>query len=340
MLLSVIIPVYNVENYLARCLDSILDQNLDFSNYEIILVNDGSQDKSLDIALEYQKKYANIKVISQENQGSSVARNAGYALAIGDYLYFMDSDDYVETAVFKNLLDLAIKLKLDLIGFDMLRTATSDHKSNVDFTEINKTTNEVQVLTGKDFIASHNYNNGTWWYFVKRDILIKTGISFERGIMIEDGIFTAELLLNCERVSFFKLKIYKYFLNTNSTTSRKSREHIIKLIDNFKFVIIKFNDIIKYGLEIGASNKTIQRLRSRQESYVFFLFVRLLKAQTPYSEFSRVIKQLQSVNVYPIKNFIGVDYTSQKEKILTIVFNNKLLLFFLIKFNSIFNIIK
>jgi glycosyltransferase involved in cell wall biosynthesis len=137
MLLSVIIPVYNVENYLARCLDSILDQNLDFSNYEIILVNDGSQDKSLDVALEYQKKYSNIKVISQENQGSSVARNAGYALAIGDYLYFMDSDDYVETAVFKNLLDLAIKLKLDLIGFDMLRTATSDHKSNVDFTEIN-----------------------------------------------------------------------------------------------------------------------------------------------------------------------------------------------------------
>ena len=93
-LVSIIIPVYNAEHTLCKCLDSILEQ--DFNNYEIILVNDGSKDSSPDICNEYGSKYHNISIINQNNAGVSSARNAGLDVAKGDWITFIDSDDYIE----------------------------------------------------------------------------------------------------------------------------------------------------------------------------------------------------------------------------------------------------
>ena len=92
-LVSVIIPIYNVEKYLGRCLDSVINQ--DYKNIEIILINDGATDNSLNIAIDYQKKDKRIKVFSQKNQGLSAARNTGLDKAVGNYITFIDSDDYV-----------------------------------------------------------------------------------------------------------------------------------------------------------------------------------------------------------------------------------------------------
>ena len=94
MKFSLIVPVYNSEKTISRCVDSIIKQS--FSDYELILVNDGSKDKSLELCEEYERKYKNIRVINKENGGASSARNAGLDVAEGDYILFSDSDDYVE----------------------------------------------------------------------------------------------------------------------------------------------------------------------------------------------------------------------------------------------------
>lgn len=340
LLLSVIIPVYNVEKYLTRCLDSVLDQELDLTQYEIILVNDGSKDNSLALAKEYQSKYANITIISQENQGSSVARNTGRTVAKGQYLYFMDSDDYVERKVFKKLLGIGQQHNLDLIGFDAIGTALSDYKVDLDFEYYTTPSDNLKIYNGVSLISNHNFNNGTWWYFIKREVLEQSGIYFEKGIMIEDGIFTAELLLHCKRATFMKLNIYRYFKNPNSTTTRKTREHILKMIDNFKFVILKYNSILQKANHFGADEKAILRIKTRQESYLFFLFVRLIKANAKFHEFIEVINIMKANKIYPMKHFIGVDYNSRKEKGLTYIFNHKILLYGLLQANKVLKLIK
>ena len=116
MLLSVIVPVYNVEKYLSKCVDSLLNQNLLPEEYEIILVDDGSTDRSGDICDEYAMHHSNVKAIHQQNGGLSVARNTGIQVAAGKYVQFVDSDDYLEPNVLKSLVE---KMKLE--DLDVLR---------------------------------------------------------------------------------------------------------------------------------------------------------------------------------------------------------------------------
>ena len=113
--ISVIIPVYNVEDYLEECLDSIINQT--FKDLEIICINDGSQDNSLNILEEYAEKDNRIKIITTKNQGLSAARNRGLENITGDYVYFIDSDDYLELTAFEELYAVSEEKSLDLIHF-------------------------------------------------------------------------------------------------------------------------------------------------------------------------------------------------------------------------------
>ena len=117
MKLSIIVPVYNVADYLAKCLDSLLTQDLPQNEYEIIVVNDGSTDNSGDIAQQYADKYAGITLINQANQGLSGARNTGIQQAKGDYIQFVDSDDYLEVYVLGGLMKQIEKDKLDVLRY-------------------------------------------------------------------------------------------------------------------------------------------------------------------------------------------------------------------------------
>lgn len=320
MILSVVVPVYNVEKYLARCLESIVDQNLDSNLYEIIIVNDGSPDKSLEIANSFQEKYSNIKIISQENQGLSGARNAGIKHADGKYIYFIDSDDYIERNVFKQLLEIQELLDVDFLAFKASRTSLSDYKVDIDFNQqIDLKTLNNKVTNGIDFISKNNFLNGPWWYIFKSSLLKKSGLLFEKGRMVEDGIFTTELLLNCDRVLWLDIDIYRYFINENSIVKSKNEAHLIKLNNDFRFVIHKFQDLIKLAKEKKGDLDAINRLKSRQESYLFFLLVRLTKSSTSYKIIQEIIQEMKFLNVYPMKKFIGKDYNSKREKILTFI---------------------
>src|SRR5690606_37960744 len=117
MKLSVIIPVYNVEKYVAQCLDSVLDQNFEPNDYEIIVVNDGSTDGSLAIVQDYANKHKHIKLIDKKNGGVGSARNCGMDHAQGKYIYFIDSDDYLIPNCLNVLVDTCERHKLDVLTF-------------------------------------------------------------------------------------------------------------------------------------------------------------------------------------------------------------------------------
>ena len=117
--LSIIIPVYNIEKYIGRCIESCLKQDIPINEYELLIIDDGSQDDSMTIVRQYAHQYCNIRYIEQTNAGPSVARNRGILEAKGEYLWFIDGDDDIQENTLKRLSETAISKAVDILGFDI-----------------------------------------------------------------------------------------------------------------------------------------------------------------------------------------------------------------------------
>lgn len=156
--ISVIIPVYNVENYLGECLDSILNQS--FKNLEVICVNDGSTDNSLKILESHAKNDSRVKIISQENNGPGYARNVGLKYAKGEYVLFVDSDDFISNDSLNDLYNNAVSNNSDLVLFD-----------NQEFDETENTFKFYSYIP-EDYFANVNYNHFTFNYMDVKDTVL------------------------------------------------------------------------------------------------------------------------------------------------------------------------
>lgn len=195
-LVSIIIPVYNAERTLCKCIDSILGQ--DFNNYEIILVNDGSKDSSLDICNEYGSKHHNISVINQNNAGVSSARNAGLDVAKGYWITFIDSDDYIENGFF-NCLDTYNE---DLIILNSKNLSLTGDMSDSLFSKKNKQLHNKNSITQflSTYIDSSLYR-APWAKFYKKELI--KDIRFDTNMKIgEDSHFVFRYLCNIKTMSY------------------------------------------------------------------------------------------------------------------------------------------
>lgn len=195
-LVTIIIPVYNAERTLCKCLDSILAQ--DFNNYEIILVNDGSKDSSLEICKEYESKHQNISVINQNNAGVSSARNAGLDVAKGDWIIFIDSDDYIEVGFF-NCLDTYNE---DLIILNSKNLSPSGDISDSIFS---KTDNQLHKKSSITHFISNNIDKtllrAPWAKFYKKELI--KDIRFDTKMKIgEDSHFVFRYLCNIKSIQY------------------------------------------------------------------------------------------------------------------------------------------
>jgi glycosyltransferase involved in cell wall biosynthesis len=205
--ISVIVPVYNVENFIRKCIDSILNQT--FTNLEIILVNDGSTDNSGKICEEYAKKDKRIIVIQQKNRGQSAARNAGLDIATGDYIGFVDSDDYIASNMYEILYNSLIENNCDLsIG----RLQRSDCEEIID----NKTIKMSKYEALERSVISHVIDVEAYTRLYKRYIF--NDLRFEIGKIYEDYLILSDVLLKAENIVYNGKAIYYYTIRTGSTT--------------------------------------------------------------------------------------------------------------------------
>ena len=185
--LSLIIPVYNVEKYIYDCIESCINQNLSSEKYEIIFVNDGSTDNSGKIINKYKEEYSNIILIEQENNGVSSARNNGLNAASGEYIWFIDSDDYIKENILLDIVNILDDYKPDKLEFEYEKVNGIKNKNkNIEHLNIVKSTN----------ITNNMPDNGyTWKYIVRKELLDVNNIKFLEGVpMCEDLHFT--FLLN------------------------------------------------------------------------------------------------------------------------------------------------
>ena len=230
MLLSIIVPVYQVEDYLETCIKSML--NCHGFSYEIILVLKPSEDRSRLIADNLQKEHSDkVKIINQEQNGLSNARNVGLRHAKGEYVVFFDSDDYIDANAFTQLMTkLESRCSVDVVISDYSIVGNSNNISYVD------------TIEGEDLICDNSYLEtflkkrrnywNAWQYVLKRSFLLENKLFFLEGVHSEDIEFATRVILSAKKISFFGKPYYYYRIGREgSLANNVTLKHIIDLMD-------------------------------------------------------------------------------------------------------------
>ena len=219
---SVIIPVYNSENTIDRCLQSLLLQKRD--DVEIIVIDDGSKDKSAEILVKYAEDHDNVILISQENSGVSAARNAGIEKASGTYITFVDSDDFVSEDYFSALDQMGAQADDDFLMF----ASNTVGGKEADESELYRQLESLESGNRKmELLLSSRKIMSPWNKRFKREIIQKNNIRFIKELQTgEDFNFCLEYMLNCDTVCVRYKKIYNVDVSDNASLSRKYRPHL------------------------------------------------------------------------------------------------------------------
>lgn len=288
-LVSIIVPVYNVENYLKACLDSILNQS--YKNLEIILSNDGSRDNSYEICKEYAKKDSRIVLINNDNMGVAHARNCGIDISTGKYIAFIDSDDVIDKRYIELLIN-AIKVENYDLSICTYMDIYMEKERKQKKIEKNLLSEEEQSkLTGvfkDDFYILKWYMNHVYEKLYKADIIRKNNIRFNEKMMIaEDLIFNYMFYRKLSSYSFINMSLYHYFHRGNGLTSvinKKTLKCDLEYIAQKKNFLIELK--IKNGVELlGDTVAQIVRkytemcIREKDNSFIkkYIAYVKIMK---------------------------------------------------------------
>ena len=240
--ISVIIPVYNVEQYLNRCVESVVNQT--YKNLEIILVDDGSPDNCPKMCDEWAKKDSRIKVIHKENGGLSSARNAGLDVATGDYISFLDSDDYFDYNALETAYNYMISEKADVVGFE-LKKLYEPYKLEA----LGRDDGSVEVFT-KDQLLKLFFSRSEASLVIvctklyKKDVI--KDLRFKEGKLHEDEFILLEWINKTNKFVLINKCLYFYFQRTNSITGNKALKNYEDILESFimrkEFIDNKFHN--------------------------------------------------------------------------------------------------
>lgn len=301
---SVILAIYNAEEYLKKCLDSLTSQTL--QEIEIICVNDGSTDNCPAILEEYAQKDNRIVIINQENQGPGAARNNGLNLVNGKYIAFVDPDDWVEQNTFEKLYSFAQQDNLDLIEFDYNRYYAQSGNTKLRRNKIIKKGifnwhDCIKYIFSNDFVV--------WNKFYKSELIKENNIHFSNGYHGEDLIFTIAARLMAKRVSYLKSELYNYNIREGSTvvTCSEHNFEVSYFIADIKTLLIQENVYI-----------ILKKYFSKFASGVLCHHYKMLN-QNRQQEFLKVAKSTLSNEEYQLLEFrIRTNYTSLLEYIFSL----------------------
>ena len=258
---SIIIPVYNVETYLTECLHSVVNQT--FQDMEIILIDDGSSDRSPEIIKIFKEKDNRIKIITQPNRGVSVARNVGLRVASGKYILFIDSDDTILPNTVETLYRRAVETQSDLLLGNVIYIYSNGEQLHP-FKRKEKIYNQIGML-GEEYYAKLMEDNTfpplVYLFFIKRELIIKNKIFFKEGIIHEDELWCVKAMLSAKKVSLIDFCYYNYFQRNGSLMNSNNKEFRIKSLfivakelNKIARKLKKENNFLKYKLS-EAMNK-------------------------------------------------------------------------------------
>jgi len=295
-MLSVIVPIFNSEKTLMRCLQSILSQT--YRDLEVICVNDGSTDASRSIVVDQMKSDARIKLVDKANGGLSSARNAGLNVATGECVAFVDSDDYIATDMYEKMLSV-----LDADGVDLVGCGAEIHYEAWEWLK-ESDSQYYEVRLGRRVpVANDVFSKmdvSAWNKIFKKGILDRYEIRFPEGMWYEDAAFIWSYLPMCERISFVKDRLYHYFRYPSSIMGLTFSKKTTKVLDHLR--------IADWVIDFLARN---HKLNQYADAFSAFLFsslnfssrhLSLQRKYLAYIELSRVLRHLQRAGFVFSKN--------------------------------------
>lgn len=259
--LSIIVPVYGVEKYIDKCLNSLVKQSL--KEIEVIVVNDGTKDNSQKIIDKYVKKYPDkIKSYIKENGGQGSARNYGLKKATGEYIGYVDSDDFVEKDMYKKLYNKAKENNYDIVVCGNYNVSEDYQNKNIDTFINNYNTDLEKIFFGKMAV---------WNKIYKRDILIKNKLEFKEKVWYEDLAFTLKAIMNSNTFAFIDEPLYDYLIREGSTMNNSNVQRNLEILD-------AFNDILSY-IKHNKKEEYFSKIEFLAIDHIYIsAIVRVLKA--------------------------------------------------------------
>ena len=294
--LSIIIPMYNVEKYIHKCIHSVVQNNLKRDDFEIIIVDDESPDNSLSIATEIAKEFDNITIISQKNKGLGGARNTGIQNAKGKYVLFLDSDDFYTPNSLETILKIAFDNELEILEFGAIVVdSTNKIISTVAISTENK------IFDGIYYWQNFNSINSACNKLYLKEFLISNSILFKEKIYAEDYEFNTRALYFAKKVMATEYIVANFLTSTNSITRNKTdntkekyRRDLISILEH----IIKFESN-------NPTNTTF--FKERLSLLNVDLFLLMLKNNFSFKEISKTKKELKEKNIlqldFKLRNF-------------------------------------
>ena len=280
---SFIVPVYNTEKYLKKCLDSLVNQT--YKDFEIIVVNDGSTDKSSSIISKYQKKYKNIIVIDKENEGLSMARNRGVQKSSGKYIIFVDSDDYVSNKLLEE-----VDKKIDDSDILRFQIATEDEE----YTKINEYHEEgFESMRGYDafkYLSSYHFVEPAWCYVIRKNYYIENKFSFKRGVYHEDFGLIPYVIYKARKVKSIDFIGYYYIQRNGSIMNN----------NDYKKTVKKAFDMLEQYKTMRLFAKNINRKNNLDDYFLSYISNSVIvKARELKKDEKKVyINELKKLNVF------------------------------------------
>ncbi len=276
---SLIIPAYNVEKYIKKCLDSVLNQT--YNNYEIIIINDGSTDNTSKI-LESYKSNKKIKIINQENKGLSNARNTGVSNAKGDYILFIDSDDFIEKELLE-ILNKTIKDE-DLVRFQ-IKILDETNKIIKEYKE--ETFNNLNGIEAFNKLSKYNLVELAVCYAYKKDTFLKNNYKFEEKTYHEDFGLIPYIIISSKKVTSINYIGYNYLQRKNSIMNNTDYETEIK----------KSNDVLKHYKNLIKWSQNIEGDLTIYKSFIANSVI-LKSLNLKEKDYKNYIKKLKEYKVY------------------------------------------
>lgn len=280
---SFIVPVYNTEKYLKKCLDSLVNQT--YKDFEIIVVNDGSTDKSSSIISKYQKKYKNIIVIDKENEGLSMARNRGVQKSSGKYIIFVDSDDYVSNKLLEE-----VDKKIDDSDILRFQIATEDEE----YTKINEYHEEgFESMCGYDafkYLSSYHFVEPAWCYVIRKNYYIENKFSFKKGVYHEDFGLIPYVIYKARKVKSIDFIGYYYIQRNGSIMNN----------NDYKKTVKKAFDMLEQYKTMRLFAKNINRKNNLDDYFLSYISNSVIvKARELKKDEKKVyINELKKLNVF------------------------------------------
>ena len=331
-LVSIIIPVYNSERYLNKCIKSILNQT--YKNIELIIINDGSIDNSGDLCDVYAKEDLRVKVIHVKNSGVSSARNKGIEVATGKFIGFVDSDDYIEANMIETLVNEMYKNNVDIVLCGYKRICKDSNKIK---TTINSSVYNQESITKKEFLNLFGnlfvdfYINYLWNKLYITDIIKKSNINFDNSINWgEDLMFNLQYLGYCNNITIIDKRLYNYInYNNDSLTSKYNSE----LFNNQQTMYKAVRDFLDSNNGYSAKNKELVEIRFTNA--IIMCLRNLFRRDTHYKKIELYIKISQIIEDVEVrKNLKYFSYGSFQKRLIGKMIEKKSLNFIFYYFTT------